>query len=100
MAVMRVMADGISVPAPSWDQFPSGIKHALEALGGNLTALVLLGAGLAVASGLLMTLVGAGAGNIVLTSRGRSTILIGVLAGGGLYALVEVAQAVLRLLGG
>jgi hypothetical protein len=97
--VQRIVSD-ITVPSPNWNGFPPTIKSGLDSLGGHVTALVLLMAGITIASGLLMTLTGAAAGNVVLTSRGRAALLVGVLAGGGLYALVAIAQAVLHLFGG
>lgn len=100
MLDIRSMLGDLAVPTPNWNGFPPTVKSGLDTLGGHITALVLLAAVITIASGLLMTLVGATAGNVVLTSRGRAALLMGVLAGGGLYALVAIAQSVLHLFGG
>lgn len=100
MIGVQPLVSDIAVPSPNWSGFPPTIKSGLEGLGGHITALVLLMAEITIATGLLMTLTGAAAGNVVLTARGRAALLMGVLAGGGLYALVAIAQAVLHLFGG
>jgi hypothetical protein len=78
---------------PSWDGFPEPVRNAINHVGGNLAALVIL------AAGVLMTLVGSASHNVLVAQRGKATTFMAVVSGALLYAAAAIANSLTGLFG-
>jgi hypothetical protein len=100
MTPLRVLGDVTKVDVtPTWDGFPEPVRNAINHVGGNLAALVILAAGVALAAGVLMTLVGSASHNVLVAQRGKATTFMAVISGALLYAAAAIANSLTGLFG-
>src|SRR5260370_40732484 len=100
MTPLRIIGDVNKVDVnPTWDGFPEPVRNAINHVGGNLAALVILAAGVALAAGVLMTLVGSASHNVMVAQRGKATTFMAVVSGAPPLAAAAIANSLTGLVG-